>query len=92
MKVLCKKSYYTFEKGKSYEVIHMISVFEPDDFITIRSDEPLEHSWYRFRMNNSTQYVEDYIGENEAYYHDYFVNIKEDRKNKLERLSSVTEV
>jgi uncharacterized protein YfdQ (DUF2303 family) len=92
MRVLCKKSYHGFEKGNSYEVIQISSVFEPDDFITIKSDESLEHSWYRFRMNNSTQYVEDYIGENEAHYHDYFVNIKEERKNKLEKLSSVTEL
>jgi hypothetical protein len=92
MKVLCKKSYYGFIKGNSYEVIQISSIFEPDDFITIRSDEPIEHSWYRFRLNNSTQYVEDYIGENEEHYDDYFVNIKEQRKIKLEKLSNVTEM
>jgi hypothetical protein len=88
MKVLCKKSYFGFEKDNSYEVIQISSVFEPDDFITIKSDE----TWYRFRLKYSTQYIEDYIGENEAYYHDYFVNIKEERKNKLEKLLNVTEM
>ena len=92
MRVVCKKSYYAFEKGNSYEVIQISSVFETDDFITIKSNEALEHSWYRFRMNNSTEYLEDYIGENEAHYHDYFVNIKEERKIKLEHLANVTEM
>ncbi len=90
MKVLCKKSYHGFEKGNSYEVIQISSVFETDDFITIKSNEPIEHSWYRFRLNHSTQYVEDYIGENEVHYDDYFLNIKEVRKAKLEHIENVT--
>ena len=89
MRVVCKKSYGGFEKGNSYEVIQFSSVFEPDDFITIRSNEDLEHSWYRFRMNHSLECIEGYIGEFELYFHDYFIDIKEVRKAKLEHLSKL---
>lgn len=86
MQVLCKKNYYGFIKGVSYKIIRISSVFEPDDFITIRSNENISFCDYRFRLNNSTQYVEDYIGESEIYFYDYFINIKEERKAKLKKL------
>ena len=87
MRVLCTKSYYGFIKGNYYNIIQYSSVFETNDFITIESDESLEQSWYRFRLNKSLEYIDDYIGKDEAYFYDYFVNIQEDRKRKLEQLN-----
>jgi hypothetical protein len=83
MKVYCKKTYFGFKKGKYYNIIQYSSVFERNDFITIQSDESLEHSWYRFRMNKSLEYIDDYIGKDEAYFYDFFINIKSERKKKL---------
>jgi hypothetical protein len=92
MKVFCKKTYFGFIEGKLYEVIRISSVFEPNDFITINDNEDIPFSDYRFRLNKSTEYVEGYIGENEIYFHDYFINIKEERKLKLENILKVTGV
>jgi len=87
MKVFCKNSYYGFEKGKYYEVKSISSIFEKDDFITIESNEDISHSWYRFRLNQSLEYIDDYIGQNEVYFYDYFSNIQEERKEKLKHLN-----
>ena len=92
MKAYCKKTYFGFEKGNSYEVVQINSVFQTDDFITIKTNDISVDHWHRFRLNQSTQYVEDYIGENEVYFYDYFSLLKEVRKNKLKQLSNVTEV
>ena len=90
MKALCKKTYYGFEKGNYYDIVGVYSVFETNDFITIESKESIEHRWYRFRLNKSLEYVDDYIGKDEAYFYDYFINITKDRKEKLEHLKNVT--
>jgi hypothetical protein len=84
-KVFCIKDYYGFEKGKTYNVISINSVFEDNDFITIDSGEEISHSWYRFRLNTSLA-ANDMIGENEINFYDYFCNIKEARKLKLEKI------
>lgn len=84
-KVFCIKDYYGFEKGKPYNVISINSVFEDNDFITIDSGEEISHSWYRFRLNTSLA-ANDMIGENEINFYDYFCNIKEARKLKLEKI------
>ena len=57
MKALCKKNYYGFKEGEYYNVIQYSSVFEKNDFITIESKESIENSWYRFRLNNSLEYI-----------------------------------
>lgn len=90
MKALCKKTYYGFEKDNYYNIVGIHTVFEKDDFITIQSNESIEHSWYRFRLNKSLEYVDDYIGKNESYFYDYFINITEERKKKLKHLSKIT--
>jgi len=57
MKAFCKKSLQSFKKGKYYNIDGVHTIFEKDDFITIESR--------RFRLNKSTEYIENYIGENE---------------------------
>ena len=88
MQALCKISCMDFEKGKYYRIVNTHSIFVKDDFIII------ENSGYlcRFRLNKSTQYIEGYIGETEVCFDDYFININDDRKAKLEQLSNVTEL
>jgi hypothetical protein len=88
-KVLCKRNYLGFKKGEIYEVFSINSIFEKDDFISIASskDHITPTPVYRFRMNKSLEYIEDYIGENENYFYDYFCNIKEERKTKIQHLS-----
>jgi len=82
MKAYCIKDYQGFKKN-NYYISHIISVFETNDFISIEFNKEL----YRFKLKEITGYIEDYIGENEIYFYDYFVNITEDRKNKLKVLS-----
>jgi hypothetical protein len=84
MKVYCKNNCQKFKKGKYYEVISIASVFEQNDFITIQNDYP-----YRFRLNTSKDFIEDFIGENEYYFYNYFYDIREERKIKLEQLSKI---
>lgn len=83
MRVLCKKNYAVFKEGKHYEVISIISVFVKNDFIILLSNQSL----YRFRLNKSLEYVEDYIGLNEIYFYDYFYSEKEERKIKLNKIN-----
>lgn len=90
MKVLCKKSYYGFKKNNYYKVISIYSIFEKDDFITIQSDESNEKSWYRFRLNNSLEYIDDYIGKDEVLFNDYFIDIKSERRKKLNNIKNYT--
>lgn len=87
MKVLCIKNYYGFQKNHYYNIINTHSIFEKNDFITIQSDESLEHSWYRFRLNKSNEYIDEYLGQHEIYFYDYFINVKEERKKKLKNIS-----
>ena len=46
MRVVCKKSYGGFEKGNSYEVIQFSSVFQTDDFITIKTNDISVDHWH----------------------------------------------
>ena len=90
LKVYCKKSFHYFEKDKQYNVEVITSVFNKNDFITIRT--PTHDSVYnifRFRLDKSTEYIENYIGENEIYFYDYFYSLPEERKNKLIYLNSL---
>lgn len=82
----CINNYHGFKKGVNYIIKSKHSVFEKDDFITLESDEELSHSLYRFRLNKSMEYIDDYIGKNEVYFYDFFINITEDRKKKLDKL------
>ena len=84
----CIKNYYGFKKGKNYKIISKHSIFEKNDFLTIESNEELSHKLYRFRLNKSLDYIDDYIGKNEVYFYEFFINITEDRKNKLNKLNS----
>lgn len=86
MKAFCIKNYFGFEKGNYYNIISKSSVFTENDFITIESYEPISYSWYRFRLNKSNEYIENYIGENESYFYDYFLNVKEERMKKLKKI------
>lgn len=85
MKVCCKKSYNFFEKDKYYEVEVITSIFNKDDFITIKNYKNL----YRFRLDRSLEYIEGYIGENEYYFYDYFYSLPEERKSKLDKINSL---
>lgn len=86
MKALCKKSYQVFKKNNYYKINSIHSVFETNDFITIESDKSV---LYRFRLNQSLDYIDDYIGKNEVYFHDYFININNERKNKLKFINCI---
>lgn len=79
MKALCKKNYLVFKEGENYEVFSINSIFEKDDFISIASskDHTKPTPVYRFRMNKSLEYIEDYIGENENYFYNYFYSPEE---------------
>lgn len=85
IKVCCKTSYHCFEKNKYYDVDIITSIFNANDFITIRTSDKL----YRFRLDTSTEYIENYIGENEIYFYDYFYSLSEERKNKLNKINSL---
>ena len=86
MKVYCKNDCHKFKKHEYYDVISLASVFEQNDFITIRND----YLAFRFRLNTSTDCVEDFIGNNEYYFYDYFYSIPEERKIKLEQLYKIS--
>jgi len=84
MNVLCKRNCHNFKKGTYYKIVNIFTIFEPDDFITIE-----DRDYYRFRLNDSISYIEDYIGTNEYYFYNYFCNIIEERKFKLEHLNQM---
>ena len=91
-KALCKRNYLTFKAGEYYYIFYTFSVFEKDDFVSMASskDTTKPTPTYRFRMNKSQEYIEDYIGENENYFYDYFCDLKEERKTKLISLQKIT--
>ena len=82
MKAHCKKNFNCFKNNEYYTIFGINSVFEKDDYITLECDNNL----YRFRLNKSNEYIDDYIGVNEIYFYNYFFSLKEDRKNKLKYL------
>jgi hypothetical protein len=86
MKAHCKNDFYQFEKNKYYIINNIYSVFDKDDFISIEDNE---HLVFRFRLNKSMTYVDDFIGDNEYYFYDYFCFLNEERKKKLEKLSEL---
>lgn len=88
MKVYCKNDCHEFKKHKYYNVISIASVFEQNDFISIQTDFMV----CRFRLNTSTDYIEDFIGNNEFYFYDYFYSITEERKIKLDQLSKIQQI
>jgi len=92
MLVYCKRSCSPFYNGNYYNLdVDFHAIFEYRDFISI-IDKNITNSTkrYRFRLNNSTQYIEGYIGENEYYFYDYFIDVLDERKQKLIKISSVT--
>ena len=80
----CKKTFYNFKKGYNYKIDGIHSIFEKDDFISIKDDYVL----CRFRLNKSTEYIDNYIGSNESYFYDYFTILKEERKQKLKKIDN----
>jgi hypothetical protein len=80
----CKKTFYNFKKGEKYKISGIFSVFEKDDFISIDGDNVT----CRFRLNKSTDYIDDYIGTNESYFYNYFTILKEERKQKLKKIDN----
>jgi len=81
----CKKNFNCFKNNEYYTIFGINSVFEKDDFITLECDNNL----YRFRLNTSNEYVDDYIGVNEYYFYDFFYSLKKERKNKIIQLSNL---
>lgn len=88
MKALCINNCFGFKKGNYYNIIGKFSIFEENDFITVESNEELSLNLYRFRLNHSNEYIDDYIDKNEVYFYDIFRNITEERKEKLSKLFS----
>ena len=80
----CKKTFYNFKKGENYKIGGIFSVFEKDDFISLIDTNVIA----RFRLNKSTDYIDDYIGSNESYFYDYFTILKEERKQKLKKIDN----
>jgi len=93
MKVLCKRNLYScFKNGEYYIVDNIHSIFEKDDFITIRAQSPdhLNTPLYRFNYKGTVaHYVDDYIGWNELNFSDYFYDFKEIRKIKLQTIQKI---
>ena len=91
MRVYCKKNCTPFIKGLCYNLLaDYHSVFEYKDFISIKDEKNnVVSTSYRFRLNHSTEYIENYIGESEYYFYDYFCSSQEMRKMKLEHLSKI---
>lgn len=85
MKAHCKKNFNCFKLNEYYTIIGIFSIFEKDDFITLECDKVL----YRFRLNKSNEYVDDYIGVSEYYFYDFFCSLKKERKDKIEHLSNL---
>jgi hypothetical protein len=78
----CKKTFYNFKKNENYKIDGIHSIFEKDDFITLIDNQVTA----RFRLNKSTDYIDDYIGSDEYYFYDYFTILKEERKQKLKKI------
>jgi hypothetical protein len=94
MKALCKKNLYSFKKGEYYDVDGIHSIFEKDDFISIRVKGEYSLNTpqlYRFNYKGTVaHYVEDYIGWNELNFFDYFCSEQEERKEKLQTIQKIT--
>lgn len=82
MIAICNKSYFDFKKGENYKVEGIYSIFVNDDFISLNNNGNI----YRFRLNKNSDYIDDYIGTDEAYFYDYFTLLKDERKKKLVEL------
>ena len=94
MLVYCKKNCIPFYNDNYYNIhADFHTIFEYRDFISI-IDKNITNSTnrFRFRLNQSLQYVEGYIGETENYFYDYFIDVLEERKEKLQKISNVTEL
>jgi len=90
MRVYCKKGCQTFIKGEYYNIFtDYYSIFEYNDFMSVKDVEDINATTFRFRLNRSREYVENYIGESEFYFADYFCTVKEMRKLKLEQLLKI---
>lgn len=85
MIAICNKSKFNFKKNERYNIEGIYSIFEKNDFISLN----INNSTYRFRLNKSTDYVDNYIGENELYFYDYFTILNEDRKNKINKINNL---
>lgn len=90
-KAYCIVSIVPFQKNNYYNVNGIHSVFKKNDFITLEYFDIKTNLTYlcRFRLNKSTSYIDDYLGMNEFYFYDYFIDIKTDRLNKLNKLKIV---
>ena len=82
MIAICNKDYFNFKEGEKYKIEGIYSVFDKNDFISLNNDNDI----YRFRLNKSSDYIDNYIGTEEAYFYDYCTILNEERKNKLLQL------
>jgi hypothetical protein len=81
----CIKGNFIFKKNNYYTIYGIYSVYEKNDFISLLIDDQI----YRFRLNKSFYFTEDFIGLNEYYFYDYFVYLNEERQNKLNKISEL---
>ena len=85
---ICKKDFFIFKKGNKYTINGTHSIFQKDDYITILGGDG---SYIRFTLNKfRTMSVEDYFGETEDYFYDYFYSPQEMRKIKLNKINGTT--
>lgn len=85
---ICKKDCHDFKKGNQYEIYDIYSIFEKNDFISLKIiHSNTSDDVFRFRLNKSLEYIDDYIGVEEYYFYDYFYILQEERKMKLLKLN-----
>lgn len=80
-KIICKCDYYNgyeFIKGQSYNVLNIY-----DDCVTIEIKDGLQRFYFRGHESNRN------LPNNYNWFDDYFINIKQIRKLKLEELSDI---
>lgn len=85
MIAICKKTFQIFKKDEKYKIEGIYSIFENNDFISLNNNNQI----YRFRLNESSDYIDDYIGTDETYFYDYFKILKEERKIKLKKINKL---
>jgi len=83
-KVVCKQNIGDFKKGRHYIVDNIHSIFEKDDFISIINDN---RELNRFRLNDSFEYIDGYIGYDEKNFYIFFDFVNDLRKKKLDKIN-----
>ena len=66
MNAICKKNCFDFKKNQQYEIYGIFSIFSENDFISLRIIySEVSDDIFRFRLNKSLDYIDDYIGVEE---------------------------